>query len=87
MPIRLGSMSPDFGPIARARTCEAHVVEDGEAGEARGVKNTPTIFVNGTEAQDRFQPEKLRASDRSRPRGEEEILMLAKKRKPFPGKN
>ena len=37
----------------------ARVFEDGKGGQARGVKNTPTIFVNGTEAKAAFTKEKL----------------------------
>jgi len=38
----------------------AHVIEDGKRGEARGVKNTPTIFINGTELRTGFTKEKMR---------------------------
>jgi len=38
----------------------AHVIEDGKRGEARGVKNTPTIFINGTELRTSFSKEKMR---------------------------
>ena len=38
----------------------AHVIEDGKGGEARGVKNTPTIFINGTELRTSFSKEKMR---------------------------
>jgi protein-disulfide isomerase len=37
----------------------AHVLEDGRGGEARGVKNTPTIFINGNELQRGFTKEKM----------------------------
>jgi protein-disulfide isomerase len=38
----------------------AQVMKDGKAGEARGVKNTPTIFINGTELRTGFTKEKMR---------------------------
>jgi len=37
-----------------------HVMEDGKNGETRGVKNTPTIFINGTEMRTGFSKEKMR---------------------------
>jgi protein-disulfide isomerase len=37
----------------------ARVVSDGDAGVARGVKNTPTLFINGREAKTAFTLEKL----------------------------
>jgi len=37
----------------------AHVIEDGKGGEARGVKNTPTIFINGTEMRAGFSKDKM----------------------------
>ena len=38
----------------------AHVLEDGKAGEARGVKNTPTIFINGTQLRTGFTKDIMR---------------------------
>lgn len=38
---------------------QARVIEDGKTGQNRGVKNTPTIFVNGTEIKSAFTKEKL----------------------------
>jgi protein-disulfide isomerase len=38
----------------------AHVIEDGRGGEARGVKNTPTIFINGTQLRNGFTKEIMR---------------------------
>lgn len=37
----------------------AHVIGDGKGGEARGVKNTPTIFINGTEMRTGFSKDKM----------------------------
>ena len=39
---------------------QARVIEDGKVGQNRGVKNTPTIFVNGTEIKSAFTKDKLR---------------------------
>ena len=38
----------------------AHVIGDGKTGEDRGVKNTPTIFINGSEMRPGFTKDKLR---------------------------
>ena len=38
---------------------KARVMADGETGTARGVKNTPTIFINGNEVRTGFAKEKL----------------------------
>lgn len=38
----------------------AHILEDGKGGEARGVKNTPAIFINGTELRTGFSKDKMR---------------------------
>ena len=48
-----------FRADCRASDLQARVVEDGKTGEKRGVKNTPTIFVNGTETKAVFTKEKL----------------------------
>lgn len=37
----------------------ARVIEDGKVGQTRGVKNTPTIFLNGTETKTAFTKDKL----------------------------
>jgi len=39
---------------------EDMVIEDGTDGLARGVQNTPTIFINGVEAKTAFTREKLK---------------------------
>ena len=52
--------------VARFRAdCQAadlrlRIMEEGKLGESRGVKNTPTIFINGTEAKAAFTKEKLK---------------------------
>jgi protein-disulfide isomerase len=38
---------------------QAKVMEDGKSGELRGVRNTPTIFINGVEARGAFTKDKL----------------------------
>lgn len=40
----------------------ARVMKEAEAGAARGVKNTPTIFVNGTEMKSGFTLDQLKAT-------------------------
>jgi protein-disulfide isomerase len=52
--------------VARFRAdCQAadlrlRIMNEGKLGESRGVKNTPTIFINGTEAKAAFTKEKLK---------------------------
>ena len=48
-----------FQEDAKSPEVQARVVSDGEAGAARGVKNTPTIFINGREVKAAFTLEKL----------------------------
>lgn len=43
----------------RSPDVKARVMADGETGTARGVKNTPTIFINGSELRNGFTKEKL----------------------------
>ena len=38
------------------------VIADATVGERRGVKNTPTIFINGTELRTGFSPDKLQSA-------------------------
>jgi protein-disulfide isomerase len=45
------------GPAVRAR-----VISEGELGVSRGVKNTPTLFINGSEFRGAFTRERLRAA-------------------------
>ena len=49
-----------FQEDAKSPEVRARVAADGAAGAARGVQNTPTIFVNGREAKAAFNLEKLR---------------------------
>ncbi len=47
-----GSLGLDverFNDDAKSDLAKARIMTEGEAGQARGVKNTPTIFVNGSE--------------------------------------
>lgn len=55
----LGLDGGQFAMDAKSPEVQARVISDGDAGVARGVKNTPTIFVNGTEVQNGFRPESL----------------------------
>jgi len=49
-----------FRADRQAEDLRARVIEDGKVGESRGVKNTPTIFINGTRVQTSFTKDKLR---------------------------
>jgi protein-disulfide isomerase len=49
-----------FRADRQAGDLRARVMEDGKAGETRGVKNTPTIFINGAMLQSGFTKDKLR---------------------------
>jgi protein-disulfide isomerase len=40
----------------------ARVIADATAGNSRGVKNTPTIFINGIELRTGFTKDKLQAT-------------------------
>ena len=39
---------------------QARIVEDGKGGQNRGAKNTPTLFINGSEVRAAFTKDKLR---------------------------
>jgi protein-disulfide isomerase len=43
----------------RSSDVQEKVMEDGNSGSLRGVKNTPTIFINGVQAKAAFSKEKL----------------------------
>jgi protein-disulfide isomerase len=49
-----------FRADRQAADLRARIIEDGKRGENRGVKNTPTIFINGTLLQTGFTKDKLR---------------------------
>ena len=55
----LGLDAGQFAIDAKSPEVQARVVSDGAAGEARGVRNTPTIFINGNEVQNAFKRENL----------------------------
>jgi protein-disulfide isomerase len=40
----------------------SRVITDATVGESRGVKNTPTIFINGVELRTGFSPDKLQSA-------------------------
>ena len=48
-----------FRNDAKSAEIQARVVSDGDGGVARGVKNTPTIFVNGRMVENAFRREVL----------------------------
>ena len=55
----LGLDVGQFQNDAKSPEIEARVISEGEAGAARGVKNTPTIFINGREVFSAFRRENL----------------------------
>ena len=56
----LGLNVDQFRADLQSPEVEARVISDGAAGEVRGVKNTPTIYINGQEAKTAFTLDKLR---------------------------
>ena len=58
----IGLDVPRFETDRQSSDIEGKVIEDGNAGLLRGVRNTPTIFINGVEAKNTFTEEKLRAA-------------------------
>ena len=48
-----------FAKDSTSHEVKARVVSDGEHGVSRGVKNTPTLFINDREVRNSFSPERL----------------------------
>jgi len=48
-----------FAKDSASEGVKARVISDGEHGVSRGVKNTPTLFINGREVRAVFSPERL----------------------------
>ncbi len=48
-----------FAKDSTSDEVKARVVSDGEHGVSRGVKNTPTLFINDREVRTSFSPERL----------------------------
>jgi predicted DsbA family dithiol-disulfide isomerase len=48
-----------FAKDSTSDEVKAGVVSDGEQGVSRGVKNTPTLFINDREVRTAFSPERL----------------------------
>jgi protein-disulfide isomerase len=59
---QLGLDVERFRADAQNPEVRARVIAEGESGVARGVKNTPTIFVNGSEVRSAFNRENLQAA-------------------------
>ena len=55
----LGLDAGQFAIDSKSPDVQARIVSEGTAGQARGVKNTPTIFINGAEVQGGFSRENL----------------------------
>ena len=56
----LGLNAEQFQTDANSAQTKSLVMSEGDAGVQRGVRNTPTIFVNGEEVKGMFTPENLR---------------------------
>ena len=55
----LGLDAERFAKDSASDEVKARVVSDGEHGVSRGVKNTPTFFINDREVRNSFSPERL----------------------------
>ncbi|MBA2436573.1 MAG: thioredoxin domain-containing protein [Chthoniobacterales bacterium] len=55
----LGLDGGQFALDAKSPEVQARIISEGDAGVARGVKNTPTIFVDGVEVLNAFRREVL----------------------------
>jgi len=58
----IGLDANQFENDVKSPELQARIVAEGDAGVARGVKNTPTIFINGREVQGAFRREVLQAA-------------------------
>lgn len=58
----LGLDMAQFARDARSAETKARVIADGDSGVARGVKNTPTLFMNGQLARNAFSEENMEAA-------------------------
>jgi formate-nitrite transporter family protein len=58
----IGLDANQFETDVKSPELQARIVAEGDAGVARGVKNTPTIFINGREVQGAFRREVLQAA-------------------------
>jgi protein-disulfide isomerase len=58
----LGLDTGKFEMDAKSPEVRERVVSEGAEGTARGVKNTPTFFINGREVLGGFRPENLKAA-------------------------
>ena len=56
----IGLDAGQFAMDSKSPEVQARVISEGDAGVARGVKNTPTIFINGREVRNSFRPEVLK---------------------------
>lgn len=58
----LGLDGDRFNADAKSDSTKGRIIAEGDAGLARGVRNTPTIFVNGNEVRGLFSRETLQAA-------------------------
>ena len=56
---QIGLNVEQFRADRKSPELQARVMADGDTGTARGVKNTPTLFINGSEVRSGFTKEKL----------------------------
>lgn len=57
---QIGLNVDQFRVDRNSQEIQARVMADGEAGVARGVKNTPTLFLNGSELRSGFTKDSLK---------------------------
>ena len=65
----LGLDAERFAKDSNSDEIKARVFWEGQQGVSRGVKNTPTLFINGRELTPPFSPERLRAEIDAAPGG------------------
>ena len=53
---------PQFAADAQSNEVKAKIMAEGDAGVSRGVRNTPTIFINGNQTVGRFDEAALRTA-------------------------
>jgi protein-disulfide isomerase len=58
----LGLNASQFEADTQSPELQARIVAEAEAGVARGVKNTPTIFINGRQVPNGFRPDVMQAA-------------------------
>ena len=57
---QIGLNMDQFRSDRQSQDVQARIMADGQGGTARGVKNTPTLFLNGSEVRSGFSKDSLR---------------------------